>query len=154
MIALVRGDLDEADRRAGVVISARRPFAFQAGHDVNRGGAYGIRGWVRAAKGDMEGAMNDARATREYPAPASDALAHASLAEAMVLERRGDRRGLAALLRRDRRLLVSGLSIRERAVVRAMQRLLKASPTSVYRAPASPRGLLTEEEPTLAAWLD
>lgn len=154
MIAVRRGDLDAVVRHADIVVASPRRALFRSTYEVQRAAALGLRAWARAAKGDLEGATSDARAVRAAPVPLPEALAHAALAEAMVLERRGDRAGLAALLRRDRRLLMGGLDVRERAVVRAMQRLLKAAPRSVYRTAAEPKKLEIEEQPTIAEWLD
>lgn len=154
MIALGRGDLDEAELRAGQAIAAQRPMVGRAGYDMERGNAFGMRAWARAAKGDIKGAMSDVRAVREALVPSPDALAYASLAEVMVLERRGERAQLSAILRRDRRLLLGRLGMRERAVVRAIQRLLKTSPTSVYRVPHAPKQVESEDEPTIAEWID
>lgn len=154
MIAVRRGDLDAVVGHADVVIASPRRVLFRSTYEVQRAAALGLRAWARAAKGDLEGATSDARAVRAAPVPLPEALAHAALAEAMVLERRGERAGLAALLRRDRRLLMGGLDVRERAIVRAMQRLLKAAPRSVYRTAAEPKKLEIEEQPTIAEWLD
>jgi hypothetical protein len=154
MIALRLGDVDAVARHADQAIARPRRLLFRSTHDVQHNAALGLRAWARAARGDVDGAMADAQAVRASPVPTAEAMAHAALAEAMVLERRGDRAGLGALLRRDRRLLMNGLDVRERAVVRAMQRLLKAAPRSIYRTAAEPKTQGAEELPTLVDWLE
>ncbi|MCC6556632.1 MAG: hypothetical protein IT372_27035 [Polyangiaceae bacterium] len=154
MIALRRGDLEAAERHAGAVIAAPRRLLFRTTQEVQRGAALGLRAFARAARGDLEGAEADAAAVRAARTEVPEALAYAALAEAMALERRGDRAGLGALLRRDRKLLRGGLDVRERAVVRALQRMLKAAPRSVYRTAAEPKRAEAEGEPTIAEWID
>jgi hypothetical protein len=154
ILAERRGDLDAAELHADRAFATPpRHLVFRLADEAQRSTALGLRAWVRAAKGDVEGGMEDVRAVRASSAPAPGALALASLAEAMVLERRGDRTTLGALLRRDRRLLMGGLEVRQRAVVRAMQRLLKAPPKSIYRTAAEPKSLETKDEPAIAEWL-
>jgi hypothetical protein len=154
MIAVRRGDLDAVIRHADLALAGPWSVLLRATHEIQRGAAFGLRAFARAAKGDLEGATSDVRVVRQAGMVGPDALAHAALAEAIVLERRGDRAGLAAHLGRQRRLLMSGLDVRERAVVRAMQRLLAAAPRSVYRTAAEPKKADVEDEPPLVEWLD
>ena len=156
MIAARAGDLPAAVAHADRVIAAPRRSLFGAVYEVQRGAALGLRAWARAAAGDLEGAEADIAAARGCSVPAPEGLARAALAEVTVLERRGDRAALGAALQRNRKLLMAGLEVRERAIVRAMQRMLKAAPTSVYRTAADPKKRGAEEgevEPPIHEWI-
>lgn len=154
MIAVRAGDLDAVLRHTDAVLAVPQRLLFRSTADVQRGSALGMRAWALAAKGDAEGATRAIEAVRASLVPTPESLAHAALAEAMVLERRGDRAALAALLRRERRLLMGGLDLRERAVVRAMQRMLTAAPRSVYRTAADVKKSDADQQPTISEWLD
>ncbi|MEZ4313103.1 MAG: hypothetical protein R3F14_34210 [Polyangiaceae bacterium] len=153
MIALRVGDLGAAIEHSTAVVDAPPRLLFRSIHEVQRGSAFGMRAWARAAKGDLDLAMEDVALARKSGVPTPEALARASLAEAIVLEKRGDRAELGALLRRDRKLLLGGLDVRERAIVRAMQRMLKAPPRSVYRTAAELKPQEIDQEPTISEWL-
>src|SRR5262249_50695898 len=61
---------------------------------------------------------------------------------------------LAGLLRRERTLLLEATDPRERAIVRGLQRLVRAPATSVYRKqPAPPKTARDAEEPALMDWV-
>lgn len=153
-IAMKRGDLaaakDLLDRVLARTGSGREPGPLAA----IAAQALGLRAWARAASGDVVGAVADVEAVRAAAEPAPTATAHASLAEAFLAQRRADRAALAAHLRHDRRLLMYGLDVRERALVRAMQRLLGTPATSIYRTPASvEKTIAGEAEPPIAEWI-
>jgi len=153
-IAVRRGDLPEATRQLDALLAMPPRWIEGANGEVQRAAAHGIRAWTRAATGDLAGAEEDIAKVRSAQAPGSAALAHASLAEALMLERAGERAKLAALLRRDQRLLLASLDMRERSVVRAMQRMLRAPATTVYRTQLDPKKLAGEDEPPIAEWVD
>ena len=93
---------------------------------------------------------------RRSPSAPAEALARAEVAEAIALERSGDREALAAHLAEKRALLLDSTAPRERAVVRAYQRMLRAPKSSVYRRSASrdaPAAAATDGEPTVADWI-
>ncbi|MFO0616386.1 MAG: hypothetical protein U0414_27590 [Polyangiaceae bacterium] len=82
-----------------------------------------------------------------------EALARVAVAEAIVLEKSGDKDGLRALLDRERVLLFEHTHPRERAIVRAYQRMLKTTTRSVYRERA-PETALSVDEPELDDWIE
>ena len=93
---------------------------------------------------------------RRSPSAPAEALARAEVAEAIALERSGDREALAAHLAEKRALLLDSTAPRERAVVRAYQRMLRAPKSSVYRRSASrdaPAAAAADGEPTVADWI-
>ncbi|APR78147.1 Flagellar hook-length control protein FliK [Minicystis rosea] len=147
-IALRRGDLDEALARAERGISRRPSFLTRVQEGSLMQAARALRALSLAAKGEASLARADIAAVRAAPDATMDALARAEVAEAVVLERAGDRAALAAHLTAERRLLLERTAPRERAVIRAYQRMLRVTSESVYRKP-SPR----DAEPALAGWM-
>ena len=153
-LALRRGDLDAALTRAGAAIT-RRVGLFSGNQDrAQIAGARGLRALILASRGEVEGARAEVaamRATQETPA---DALARAAVAEAVILERAGEREALATHLVTERRLLFDHTAPRERAIARAYRRMLKATKTSVYRS-AAPREAepAPGAEPSVADWI-
>ena len=100
--------------------------------------ARALRAFARASLGDGEGARRDIAAVRARAGVSAESLARVSLAEAIVLERSGGRDALRALLDRDKGLLLESCHPRERAIVRASQRMVRVTTTTAYRA-APPR---------------
>ncbi len=156
-IALRRGDLAAARVRVEAAL-ARPPGLFTRGQeDVHLTSARAVRALILASLGDREGARADAEAVRRLPWAPAEALARAEVAEAIALESAGDREALAAHLAQKRALLLDSTAPRERAVVRAYQRMLAAPKSSVYRRSAvrdaaeapGPEG----GEPALADWI-
>jgi hypothetical protein len=151
-IAFRRGDLAAAldrstaaiDRGVGVLGReyARRNF-------VN---ARAVRALVRAAMGDADGARTDAEAVCASADAGPDDLARAQLAGALVLEKTGNRAGLGAHLARHQQLLSEYTTPRERAIVRAYQRLVEVRPKSVYREIAA-QDPAPGDEPVLEDWM-
>jgi hypothetical protein len=113
--------------------------------------ARAIRAFLRASMGDREGARADIEAVRKSPDALAQGLARAALAEAILMERAGDRDALREHLVRERALLIDGTDRRERAIVRAFQRMLETTASSVYRKTA--RRDESAEEPALADWV-
>lgn len=154
LIAMRRGAQADALRAASAAIQVPIGFMNRIHAIAQRTNAHGIRAIVRASMGDGEGARADIEAVRRDPNAVPQGLARAGLAEALLLEKAGDRAALAALLRRERRLLLDATDPRERAIVRGLQRLLQTSATSIYRTQATPARLPDGvEEPTLADWV-
>jgi tetratricopeptide (TPR) repeat protein len=151
-LALRRGDLDAAATRLDATLA--RPTGVLTGRDERAHvlGARAARALVLASKGDAARARTDIAAVRESPHATGEILARAEVAEAILLEREGDRDALAAHLGGARRLLLDHTVPRERAIVRAYQRMLEAPKTSVYRQAAA-RGDQGREEPALADWI-
>jgi len=156
-IALRRGDLQAALIRVESALARPPGLLTRAQEHPHLATARATRALLRASLGDQEGARADAEAVRRLPWAPAEALARAEVAEAIALERDGDREALGAHLARKRTLLLDSTTPRERAVVRAYQRMLAAPRTSIYRrggardAAEGPgaRG----QEPTLADWI-
>ncbi len=138
LIAIRRGDLSEALRRLDLMVERKVGWAENPLQEVERSMGFGLRAWVRAATGNTAGAEADVQASRSY-FPNAEGFAFASLAEALLLQRAGEKGALGALLKRDRLLLMSTLQPRERALVRAMSRMLRAPVESVYRTKVDPK---------------
>jgi hypothetical protein len=152
-VAFRRGDLPAALAHATAVVERRGLVLGRSYARAYRTNGRALRAVVRAAMGDVAGARDDAAHVRASPDTAPDALARAELAEAMVLERGGDRGALAEHLAAHRALLAEQTTPRERAIVRAYQRLVRAKPGSVYRKSA-PRELpQSADEPASAEWI-
>jgi hypothetical protein len=136
-LALRRGQITEVLRLLGVVLERKVGVGEGMTAVVQHAEARALRAWVRAASGDVDGALADCSAVRGSSLSPPSALARAALADALVAERRGDRKALAMVLARDRRSFSAGLDLHERSVVRALRRLLGAGSSSVYRIAAS-----------------
>lgn len=153
MIAVRRGDLEGARRALDGLASTKKGLFESPGVEVARAEALGLRAWVRAAAGLAEGAEQDIAATRAL-LPSAGALAHATLAEAVLLQRSADRPALTGLLQREGGFLLAALEPRERAVVRAMKRMLRAPVESVYRTQNSAKDTDDRAEPPLGEWMN
>jgi hypothetical protein len=154
IIAMRRGDLEGALARTDAALARPLGVLARGQARVHTAAARGLRALLRASLGDREGAGADVAAVRADPASQPEALARAELAQAILLERSGDREALRAHLASQRRLLLGHASPRERAIVRAYQRMLKAPKTTVYRqnAPHEPTET-TKGEPSVADWI-
>lgn len=151
VIAMRRGELDVALRHIDAAIL--RPLTLMARYheQIQLISAHAIRAVLRASTGDRDGAQADIEVVRQSAYAAPEALARAELAAALLLERTGDKEALRAHLAKERRLLLEHTHPRERAIVRAYQRMLKATSTTIYRTGA-PREPAPSEEPALADW--
>jgi hypothetical protein len=153
-IAMRRGDLDAALARVEAALARPVRLLTAAQERSHLTGARAMRALIRASRGDREGARADVAAVRADPEAPAEALARAEVAEAVALERSGDRDALAAHLAAKRTLLLDATAPRERAVVRAYQRMLKASRTSVYRRGATHEAEeAAGSEPTVASFI-
>ncbi len=155
LIAMRRGRIDEALARIDAAVAVA-PANFMARQidQLQLANARGIRAFVRAAKGDREGAREDIEAVRTNPNPPPQALGRAAVAEAMVLERAGEHAALREMLVRERAVLRNGTDPRERAIIRAFQRMLQRKATSVYRTGASREPERSVgEEPAVVDWV-
>jgi hypothetical protein len=117
--------------------------------------ALALRAFTRASLGDADGARHDIAAVRSRGGVSAESLARAALAEAMLLERTGGRDALRALLDRDKGLLLESCHPRERAIVRAYQRMVRVTTTSAYRAsaPRDDADAHPRDEPALLDWV-
>jgi hypothetical protein len=135
-IALRRGDLERAIALSGEAISRPVQRIARQAERINIVEARGIRAVALASLGDAVLAEQDIAAILESPVASPSALARAELSRALLLEQAGDRAALGAHLAKNRRLLLEHTHPRERAIVRAYQRMLEAQATS--GSPSSP----------------
>lgn len=155
IVYLRRGDTDQALRRLDAALA--RPLGRYARENAlyQIEAAHALRAFTRASLGDADGARHDIAAVRSRRGVSAESLARASLAEAILLERTGGRDALRALLDRDKGLLLESCHPRERAIVRAYQRMVRVTTTSAYRASGTRddeekhRG----DEPLLVDWV-
>jgi tetratricopeptide (TPR) repeat protein len=139
MIAVARDDAATARDEASRVLEAARSAALTDFERLQLLDAHAIRAIASAQLGDADAAHADAAAVRGSKLAMPPALARVTLAEALVLARdERSRDALAALLRRERRSLLTHVTPRQRATVRALQRLVHAPSTSAYRTPERP----------------
>jgi hypothetical protein len=152
LVALRRGEVEAAlaATNAALAIPPRRLLSQEEGQLLE---LHGVRAYLAAAAGQPDASAASASVVRASPAAPPSALAHAALGEAITLERAGDVAGLRDVLRRERRLLLHHVQPRERAIVRAYQRLVwaKDKPRSPYRE--GPPREEAREEPPLADWV-
>lgn len=153
-IALRRAELEVARARLDTAVARPVGLLTRAEDRVKVGAARAMRALVLAMMRDAEGARADIEIVRADPLAPAESLARAAVAEAMLIERAGDRDALAAHLDRERRLLFDHTAPRERAVMRAYQRMLAAPRNSVYRRAAEPdREEERSDEPRVADWV-
>lgn len=151
LIAMRRGDAKTGLGHLDRAIEMKAGIIYRQSVRVQTVNALGIRAFLRAVTGDREGARVDAKALRESPYALPQALARAALAEAICIEREGDRDALRKHLAEHRDLLFDVTDRRERAIVRAFQRLLETTATSVYRKVAKLD--LHGDDPPLVDWV-
>jgi hypothetical protein len=151
LIAMRRGDAKTGIEHLDRAIAIKPGFLYRNSVGVQKVNALGIRAFLRAATGDREGARADAKELQASPEALPQALARAALAEAICIEREGDRDALRKHLAENRDLLFDVTDRRERAIVRAFQRMLETTATSVYRKGAKLD--LHGDEPPLVDWV-
>jgi hypothetical protein len=143
LIALRSGDLEEARRSLDVALALPLGLVSRDASRRTRSEARALRAFVRASLGDVVGARADIAAVRgdEGASYAShQALARVTLAEAVLLDRAGDRTRLKDLIHEHEELLLEHTSPRERALVRAMRRMVSVTEKgSIYRQRESPK---------------
>lgn len=151
LVGMRRGDIPAALVHLDRCIATRHGVLQRAQIRMQITAAQAIRAFLRAASGDRAGAREDIEAVRKSPDALPQALGRAALAEAILLERSGDRDALRAHLVTHHELLFDATDRRERTIVRAFQRMLETTATSVYRK----GGKRDEgsEEPPLADWI-
>lgn len=153
VIALRRGKLAACVAHTTAGIEQPLGLLARSQERMHLADLYGLRAFARAATGDAGGARADADAARANELASPQTLARAELAELLVLERAGERVALRAHLGRHRSLLVEMSPPRERAIVRAMARMLEATTaTTAYREPAPRDDDDSAREPTLEDW--
>ena len=151
-IALRRGDLEASVTFATEAVTRPVQWLSRSVDQGNVAEARALRAIALASLGDDARAEEDITASLQSPFASPTALARAELARALLLERGGDRAALGAHLAKHRRLLLEYTHPRERAIVRAYQRMLGAQAHSIYRHGAS-RDPAPRDEPALADWV-
>ncbi len=146
-----RSELEQALAHLDTVLAAPLPWFGRDQARQTTHAARGLRAVVRALLGDVTGARSDLEALGRIAMKGPDAEASASLAEALLLRRAGDAKGLAASLDRNWQLLMESTSPRERALVRAL-RWSSRQRDVAYRTPT--REQANNPEGSLEAWLE
>lgn len=149
-IALHRGDPTAAARHLTAAISARSNLISRRQEQQQIASAYGLRAVAHAMLGERALAEADASAAESVDGRFPDALARARLARA-ILDAQSDRRAQLAENLSGFGRLYESLSARERSLVRAFERMVRASAGSVYREPA-PK-VADVDASGLAAWV-
>ncbi|MDC3961278.1 hypothetical protein KEG38_46080 [Polyangium jinanense] len=151
LIGMRRGDIPAALAALDRAIATPHGVLHRAQIRIQIAAARAIRAFLRAASGDRAGAREDIDVVRGSPDALPQALGRAALAEAILLERSGDRDALREHLVTHHELLFDATDRRERTIVRAFQRMLETTATSVYRKGAKRDA--DSEEPPLADWI-
>jgi hypothetical protein len=153
-ISMRRGNLRRALEHTDAAIA--RPMKLFTRHLEQQQICHGrgLRALVRGALGERDAAWEDINWIRaaEYATP--EPLARAALAEAVLLERSHAFDELRKFIRLNRALMLENPWPRERAIVRAYQRMLNAGSRgkSIYRKSA-PKDGPPNGEPALADWI-
>jgi tetratricopeptide (TPR) repeat protein len=155
LVAMRRGEIEAALSHLDAALEVPERTELLLAGGTTKSVAQGMRAFLRAAHGQAPAARVDLEVVRAEPRAATAALAYATLAEAVLLERSGDHAALRALLDREGGFLIEVSDPRERALVRAYQRMVRArAPLGVYRVSA-PREEQAADggEPALADWI-
>ncbi|MDI1447668.1 hypothetical protein [Polyangium sp. 6x1] len=151
LIGMRRGDIPTAIAHLDRSITTPLGVLYREQTRTHTVNARATRAFLRAASGDRAGAREDIEAVRMSPNALPQGLGRAALAEAILLERSGDRDALREHLVTHHELLFDATDRRERTIVRAFQRMLETTATSVYRKGAKRDA--DSEEPPLADWI-
>ncbi len=151
-IAMRRGDVTAAGRQADSVIAV--PLGvFRSPEDLRyRAEAIAIRAFVGASSEEPGRIRADIARVRQSTSARLWPLGLVSVAEGLLLEREGNHEALREHFARERFALFEATGPRERALVRALERRLKAPPSTVYRqAGGSPEPASRGGEPGATA---
>jgi hypothetical protein len=148
-MACRRSDFDETVTHTTTLLARKFGVLHRFHGEAQTPPALGLRALALASLGRHDEAQRDVEGVRAHGTTTADALAYAELAEAVSLERRGERDALREHLSRQQELLNEYTQPRERELVRALERMLLAQKQSVYRKPAK-----TEEgQGSIADWV-
>jgi hypothetical protein len=152
IVALWRGDGEAALLALEPAIAEPEGRLFRSAQHRGVTAARSLRAFLRAASGDEAGAQADIASLRAEIDLDPQLLARAALAEARLLDGKGDRAALGRLLEEHRGLLAEAIFHRERALVRAYEAMIEASAASVYRqkGDAAP---VNDDAASVAAWV-
>ncbi len=137
-IALSTSRLVDVRRHADDGYSALARFALTQHSRMLRAHALGLRGFAEMSLGHVEAAGADAARAEADPNASPDTVAVARLVHAMALSRAERLEELAAHLRANGELLHEYTPTRMRAVVRGLEKRVRARKVSAYRDPAQP----------------
>lgn len=135
-IALRRGDLDATLEHAKAAIERPLSWATRFHDQQQRTHGQALHAFACASRDESGDALQSIEAVRESEFTIPESLARAELAAAMLLERAGERDALRAHIEKNRELLFNHTRPRDRAIVRAFERMLQAKTQSVYRKAA------------------
>lgn len=151
LIALHEGDLDAALAAATAATGEATGLLTRGYERAGIASARGLIALVRAARGEPEEAEAAARAAEESEGAGPDAFARAELARNIVRAREGDHDAIARSMRERGTLMLESTLPRERALVRALRRMARARPRSVYREAQRPED--AAEPAGLSRWI-
>ncbi len=151
LIALHRGDPAAAIGLLTRALGARKALLTRRHEETQIPGAHALRAVAHAMLGNEAEAEADARAAESAVTRTPDTVARAMLARG-ILHARADRREALVETLRGLRTFKESLTPRERALVRAFERMTRSEKRSVYREPAP----VVEERSAagLAAWVE
>lgn len=150
-IALRRADARAAEEHANALLATPVHLLTRDMERTQNMTALGIRAVARASLGKSAEALEDIGAVRTSEMAPADALAKATVAEAILLAKSDDRPALARLLQTATPLF-DDMAPRERALLRALRRMIAVRQRSVYREPARPSET-DREEPLVGEWV-
>ncbi len=151
LIAFQRADVDAMRAHLAGAQALPMPLFNRGVARASRASARALEALALALAGDVAGAREGARAVRANEDSPCDALASASIAEALCLHREGKVDELAARLRRDRDLIGEHGRGRERSLARALARAAGQAGRSPYREAAEEAG---SRGASLGAWAE
>jgi hypothetical protein len=155
LIAFYRGDTQLAVSLTTPAIAvpySRLDIGLRSLEQMHRAQLLALRGLAYASLGEAALAEADAAASESAPGAGPDVLARAALARAIMTARREGMEGLAPHLAQTNALMLEYLPPRERMLVRALRRMARTRPASIYRE-AAKRDDEATEEGRLAAWI-
>ncbi len=151
MIALHRGEAVDAIAHATRAIERPKFFFTRDYEETQVAAALALRAVAQASLGNADGARADAARAEADDATSPTGLARVALARAIVLARSNEIDALGAHLGRAAGRALEWLTPRERALLRALRRMARARPKSVYRESA--RRDETTEEDRVVNWI-
>jgi len=149
-LAWMEGDLKGAESELDRAVDPK--IGFLAG-DADRKHvqmAHAFRAIVRAASGNEKDARHDIAIVRASPQAGPDSIARAEVAQALLLQRSGERAALEAHLD-EHASLFEHATPRDRLMLRTFRRMLRLSASNVYRRPV-PR-IVSPGRAKLKSWI-
>jgi tetratricopeptide (TPR) repeat protein len=150
-VAIRRGDVAKAQEHADAAVILPLGLFPSPEDRWYAAEARALRAFIGASIADPSSVHEDIAAVRSARVTRSGAIGLVAVAEALLLAREGKRDALRDYLHRERFALFEATRPRERAIVRALQRMLSAAPTTAYRQQTEPASS-ADEEPDLATW--